>query len=192
MYVWSTKKIRGGELGQGVDIFLVKPPYLRPLKYEGYYGKGMLPAILINKACCSHCSSTEIKPSANISLPICHLQHLWCILRGIQDTEKKEDFHVPILTLDSYDAYLRTNCNKPRLLHHVIYRIALKLLTWDVRYLWFAIIFSRSTTSFSLFLKFFLEKKSHISWVLPYLFRVVPQSYLRGALPGCFLTKVPK
>ena len=75
-----------------------------------------------------------------------------------------------------------------RLLHLPIRRRALNLLTWDV---WFSltVIFwlkrLKETTCFCfVFCFLWVCKNSYIFWLFPYLFGTVPQSYLRGCIPG--------
>lgn len=51
----------------------------------------------------------------------------------------------------------------------------LKSLTWDVYFLWLAVLFN---------IYFFFRKNPYMSWLLPYLFGTAPQSFLRGCLPG--------
>ena len=71
----------------------------------------------------------------------------------------------------------RNDFSEPRLLHLPMHRNVLNFLKWDV---WFSLIYcylSVFPTTSSLF------QNSCISWLLPYLFEVVPQSDLRGCAP---------
>ena len=61
---------------------------------------------------------------------------------------------------------------------HLLYKSPIiYLLTWGV---WFVL---NSNLLVSLYFYFF-PQNTYISWLLPYLFRAVPQSYLRGCFPG--------
>ena len=81
--------------------------------------------------------------------------------------------HIP--GLDSRGAYLRDDFTQPRLLHLPIGRKVLNSLTGSI---WYYLINSNLLTAI------FLLENSYISWFLPYLFRAIRQSYLRGCFPG--------
>ena len=78
-----------------------------------------------------------------------------------------------ILAVDSRGAYQRNDSNEPGLLPLPINKKVLNSLTWDN---WFSFINGN-------LLMFqwpgLCYKNSYKSWFLPYLFGVVPQSYLR-------------
>ena len=82
-----------------------------------------------------------------------------------------------ILALDNQGANQRNDFIEPRFLHLPIHRKALNSLTWDV---WFSLI----NSNLLMFWLLVFVAKHPISWLLPYLFGTVPQSYLRGWLPG--------
>ena len=145
----------------------------------------MLPAISGNRGCCRHQAIT--------------LQPPWVVSpEGTQDGNRMPAIkqsvtaatpkHAPwgglrmrkhrILAPESWGAYQRNDFSEPRLLHLPIHRKALNSLTWDV---WFSLINSNLLMFWPLGL---CCKNSHIPWLLPSLFRSVPQSYLRGCLPG--------
>ena len=79
-----------------------------------------------------------------------------------------------ILALDVSGAHQRNNFNKPRLLHLPIHWKVLNSLTWDV---WFSLISSNWCSDYlgCFYVLFCFCKNSYISWLLPYLFRTVPQ-----------------
>ena len=82
-----------------------------------------------------------------------------------------------ILAPESWGAHQRNDFSEPRLLHLPIHRKVLNFLKWNV---WFSLIYcylSVFLTTLSLL------QNSCISWLLPYLFGVVPWSYLRGFAP---------
>ena len=81
-----------------------------------------------------------------------------------------------ILAPESWGAYRRNDFSEPRLLHLPIHRKALNSLTWDV---WFSLINSNLSNYLVL-----VAKNASISWLLPHLLGAVPQSHLRGWLPG--------
>ena len=63
--------------------------------------------------------STRIKPLATATV----------LLRGVQGGENREHPVLRTLALDTYDAYLRNNFSKSRLLHLPVHRKALTSLT---------------------------------------------------------------
>ena len=89
-----------------------------------------------------------------------------------------------VLAPDSRGAYQRNVFSEPRLLHLAIQRKALNSLTWDV---WFSLINSNPLMSW---LPGFLLQNSYVLWLLPSLFRTIPQSYLRGCILGLILSFV--
>ena len=90
-----------------------------------------------------------------------------CTLRGFRLRKNR------MLAVDSRGAYQRNDSNEPGLLPLPINRKVLNSLTWDN---WFSFINGN-------LLMFqwpgLCYKNSYKSWFLPYLFGVVPQSYLR-------------
>lgn len=94
------------------------------------------------------------------------------ILRTLR-TEKHR-----MLPSDSSSSYEGNDFNEPRLLYLPIHRKAPNSSAWHV---WFLI--SSNFLVFDFWL-LFLFKNSYISWLLHYLLRKVPQSYLRGCIPS--------
>ena len=87
--------------------------------------------------------------------------------------------------------------NESRLLHLPIQRKALNSLTWDVSfslisshllmswdYLGFCFVFCFRGCFLVWFLFLCKTTGSYRFWLFPYLSRTIPQSYLRGCLPG--------
>ena len=107
-----------------------------------------------------------IKPSTTASTP------QQCTLRRLKMRKQR------ILAPDSWGAYQRNDFIEPRILNLPIHRKALNSLTWDV---WFSLINSN-------LLKFQVPglccKDSYMPWLLPYIFRAVPQSYPRDCVLG--------
>ena len=112
----------------------------------------MLPAISVNKRCCSHQAITLQPPR-------------WCTLRRLRMRKHR------ILALDSQGAYQRNDFNEPRLLHLPILRKALNSIAWDV---WLCLINSHLLMSW---LAGVCCKNSCISSFLSYLFGAAPQSW---------------
>ena len=83
-----------------------------------------------------------------------------------------------ILAPDIWGAHQRNDFSEPSLLHLPIHRKTLNSWTWDV---WFSLINSN-------LLKFQVPglccKDSYMPWLLPYIFRAVPQSYPRDCVLG--------
>ena len=142
----------------------------------------MLPPVSVNKRCCSHWAITLQPPwwwaLRELRIETGYLpsssQQLqpprWCIQRLRMRKHR-------ILVPDSWGAYQRNDFSEPRLLHLPIYR-KVNSLTWDV---WFSLI-NRNLLMF--WLLALCCKNSYASWFLPRLFRAVPQSSLRGCIPG--------
>ena len=142
----------------------------------------MLPAISVNKGCCSHQAITLqlpqwwAEPRIEIGcLPSRHqplrppppLQR--CTLRRLRMRKHR------ILAPDSWGAHQRNDFSEPRLLHLPIHRKVLSSLTWDVR-------FSFINSNLLMFrLPGLCCKNSSISWLLPDLFGTISQ---RGYIPG--------
>ena len=147
----------------------------------------MLPAISLNKGCCSHQAitlqppwswalrklriETRCLPSSSTSLLL--PPHPWlCTQRRLRMREHK------ILTPESWGAYQRNDFSELRLFHLPIHKKALNSLTWNI---WLSLINNN-------LLKFWLPglccKHSCISWPPLYFLGAVPQSYLRFCVPG--------
>ena len=137
------------------------------------------------KKCCCHISKQRmLHPSS----------HQWALreLRMEQDArhlavslcshpptvypEEIQDEKHRILAPDRWGE--RNDFSQPWFLHLPIHRKALNSLTWDV---WFSLVYSNLLMFRppGLFCKNF-----YISWLLPYLFRTVPKSYLRVCILG--------
>ena len=139
--------------------------------------------ISANKGCCSYqplqlppkvsLEGTQdgkrmpaIRPSDTTATPP------WCTLRKLRMRKHR------ILAPESWGAYQRNDFSEPRLLHLPLRRKALNSFTWDV---WFSFINSNLVT---FLLPGLCCKHSSISWLLPCLFRAVPQNYLRCCVLG--------
>ena len=100
---------------------------------------------------------------------------------GIQDGKK-----LVISLLDNQGACRKNDFNESRLSHFPIHRKALNSLTWDA---WFS--FTHSTVIFWCSdAPGLLQKLLSILYILPYLFRALPESYLRGCLLGLSPQKI--
>ena len=94
------------------------------------------------------------------------------------------------LAPDNWGVCQRSDFREPRSLHFLLYRKALNVLTWDIR---FPLINSNN-------LMFRLpslccKNSSYVSWLLPSLSRAVPQRYLWACILGlgpqfCPLNKI--
>ena len=144
----------------------------------------MLPAISVNKWCCSHQAITLQLPRRwalrelrmETGCPPSSSQLLqppwWCTLRRLRMKKHR------ILSPESWGAHQRNDFSEPRLLHLPIRRKALNSLTCDV---WFSLI-NGNLLMFRL--PGLCSKNSCVSWFPTCLFWAVPQNDLRGHVPG--------
>ena len=146
--------------------------------------------LLLSMKIVAHCISKQrmLWPSSHQSLPntlpFARLSATAATPQTVHP-EGTQDEKNRTLALDSWDANQRNDFSEPRLLHLPIHRKALDSLTWDV---WFSLINS-NLLMFQL-PGFFFCKNSFVSWLLPYLFRAVHLSDLRGCLLGLSPQKV--
>ena len=95
-----------------------------------------------------------------------------------------------ILALDSWDAYLSNNVNKPRFLHLSHIKKSTKII--NLRCLFFVNSINLFMPNYSFFFSPEKKKKLYLTWAIPYLSGVVPQGYLRGYLWDMILSMISK
>ena len=147
-----------------------------------YQWKKLLPAISVNEGCWSHQAIT-LQPPRRWVLRELRMK-TGCLPPSSQPLQPPRNSTLRRLRMrkhriqapDSWGAYRRNDFSELWLLHLPTHSKMLNSLTWDI---WFSLINSN-------LLIFPLPghccKNSCISWLLPYLFWTVPQSYLRSCV----------
>ena len=130
----------------------VPPELVKFITKRKHCEQRMSPAISINKGCCCH-------------------QPLWLVSvvypEGVQDGEKQDT------DLRQLRCKLRNDFSEPSPLHLPIHRKGLNSLPGNVCF------FFSQQQSFDVQLPDFFFGKNYISWLFPYLFGILSQSYLR-------------